>query len=150
MNITLNDLLKVPYLDGGRDLSGLDCYGQVWFGRQHIVARPLVRSYAHILCSNKSGMTEAFFSMLPMFEEVKPRHGAVGCCFRKDADGKDVLLHVGLVLFVDGQLRVLNTNAKSGPELMPLRQFDRLALDVRYYDDRHDSNLSKQAGQNPV
>ena len=150
MKLTLNDLLSVPYVDGGRDLSGLDCYGQVWFARHHIINRPLSRSYSHILCANKVGMTEAFFAMLPHFESVPARHGAVGCCFKKDADGQDVLLHVGLVVLVDGQMKVLNTNAKSGPELMPLRTFNRLALDVRYYDDRHDPNLPQQTGQNEV
>ncbi|OCH31839.1 hypothetical protein A6E13_16345 [Aliivibrio fischeri] len=141
--MTLNDLLAVPYVDGGRDLTGLDCYGQVWFARHHVINRPLSRSYSHILCANKLGMTEAFFSMLPNFEQVPAHHGAVGCCFKKDADGQEVLLHVGLVVLVDGQLKVLNTNAKSGPELMSLRHFNRLALEVKFYDDCLNYNLPK-------
>lgn len=144
MDVSLLDLLAVPYVDGGRDLSGLDCYGQVWYARQHVVRRPLSRSYAHILCANKEGMTAAFFAMLPAFIEVLPRHGAIGCCFKRDAEGTPILLHVGLVLNVDGQLKVLNTNAKSGAELLPVRGFNRLAVEVRYYDDSHDPGVPEQ------
>lgn len=139
--ITLNDFLKVPYVDHGRDLDGLDCYGQVFLARSLLFHRPLGDDYQHIHPDDKVAMTSAYFECLPNFKLVtsqNPPPGSVGCCFRKDANGNDVLLHVGLVVIVDGQIKVLNTSKKSGPEIMPLRSFTRLALDVRFYDDRND------------
>ncbi|MCP4867048.1 MAG: phage tail protein [Alteromonas sp.] len=143
--ITLNDFLKVPYVDHGRDLDGLDCYGQVFLARSLLFKRPLNGDYSHIHPDDKAAMTAVYFECLPNFELVTtptPPPGAIGGCFKKDAAGNDVLLHVGLVVVVDGQTKILNTGRESGPELMPLRAFKRLALDVRFYDDRHDKNLS--------
>ncbi|GAA4879756.1 hypothetical protein [Ferrimonas pelagia] len=148
-HFSVNDFLAVPYLDGGRDMDGLDCWGQVRLARALLFGRDMATSYGHILCANKPGMTDAFAQMLPRFAEVSPRPGAVACCFKPDAEQRPVLLHVGLVVEAEG-IKVLHTNAKAGPHLLPLRAFGRLSLDVRFFDDCHRDHLSQQAGQNPV
>ncbi len=146
---TVNDFLAVPYVDHGRDLDGLDCYGQVFLARSLLFHRPLAKEYQHIHPDDKAAMTAAYFDQVEHFELVTtplPPPGAIGGCFKKDAHGNDVLLHVGLVVAVDGQLKVLNTGRDSGPALLPLRAFRRMALDVRFYNDRHNPNLSQQVG----
>ena len=133
--MTVNDFLTVPYVDGGRSLAGLDCWGQVRLARAQLFNKDIARSYGHILCANKGGMTDAFIEMLPYFTEVAPKAGAIACCFRHNT-----LLHVGLVVEEQG-LKVLHTNAKRGGHLLSLSAFTRLALDVRYFDDSSNLNL---------
>ncbi|PSW53062.1 NlpC/P60 family protein [Photobacterium leiognathi] len=126
----INDFLTVPYVDGGRTLSGLDCWGQVRLARAKLFGKDLARSYGHVLCANKGGMTAAFSEMMPYFREVEPQAGAIACCFRHNT-----LIHVGLVVEEQG-LKVLHTNAKRGGHLLSLSAFERLALSVKYFDDQ--------------
>lgn len=138
--ITLSDLLKVPYVDHGRTLAGLDCYGQVFLARAYLLDRPLKGDFSYCHPDDKQTMTDIFCQQLPIFDPVMspiPPAGAIGCCFKKDVNGHDVLLHVGLAVEVEGQIKVLNTSRKSGAEIMPLRAFKRLSIDVRFYNDSH-------------
>ncbi len=71
--ITLNDFLKVPYVDHGRDLDGLDCYGQVFLARSLLFHRPLGDDYQHIHPDDKVAMTSAYFECLPNFKCHEPK-----------------------------------------------------------------------------
>ena len=145
MQVSANDFLDVPYVDGGRDMSGLDCFGQLRLARHLLFDKPLLESFGHITnngCEDHyEPMTEVYHQLKAGYEQCEPRPGAIACCFRHG-----LLLHVGLVVEDNGLLKVLHTNA-AGPHLMKIKTFDRLSTDVRFFDDRNDNNLSEQAGQ---
>lgn len=140
--ITLASIMTVPYVDGGRDLSGLDCWGLVRLVRHHHHGLPLLESFGRVSPDDKAGMTDGYLAVVSGFVETAPIDGAIACHFLGD-----VLWHVGVVVDECG-LKVLHTGRKLGrPCLSRLAEFERMALTTRYYIE-HDSSslLSQQAG----
>lgn len=140
--ITLASIMTVPYVDGGRDLSGLDCWGLVRLVRHHHHGLPLLESFGRVLPDDKAGMTRGYHDLVAGFVETAPVDGAIACHFLGDA-----LWHVGVVVDECG-LKVLHTGRKQArPSLTRLAEFERMAMVTRYYIE-HDnpSLLSQQTG----
>ena len=141
---TVNDFLQVPYVDGGRDWSGFDCWGCVRMARAELFGKSLMNAFGHVIPNRQQhhyqAMTDVFNQFKHQYQEVEPRPGAIAGCFKKG-----LLLHVGIVVNNNGRLAVLHTNA-SGPKLESLKSFNRLSLDVRYFDDCDHNHLPQQAG----
>ena len=142
MTKTLSDFLTIPYVDGGRDWTGLDCWGIVRAARYWLLNRPLLTSFGHIINNgghdHYQGMTAAYHSLKNHYQEVQPVPGAIACCFNQDT-----LIHVGVVVRSSNILKVLHTRYRTGPHLTSIRNFNRLAVDVRYFDDCHPDNFSQ-------
>lgn len=140
--IALKDFLSVPYVDGGRDWGGLDCWGIVRAVRYWLLNLPMLDSFGHITNNgghdHYQGMTAAYHELKNNYQEVTPAPGAIACCFNQGT-----LIHVGVVVTSGNQLKVLHTRYKTGPHLTSLRHFNRLAVDVRYFNDRHPDHLSQ-------
>ncbi|MCY1461339.1 hypothetical protein D9M71_789860 [compost metagenome] len=60
-------------------------------------------------------------------EECAPEPGAIAAVFRGE-----YLVHVGIVVHLDGQLKVLDTNP-GGPRIRPVRDFESTHQRVVYY-----------------
>ncbi len=131
---TVNDFLQVPYVDGGRDWAGLDCWGIVRLARSALFGKPLLESFGHILnkgCeAHHQAMTDVYHQLKDQYQEVLAKPGAIACCFKGG-----VLIHVGVVVSDGGMVKVLHTRAGNGAQLLNLRNFNRLSVDVRYFDD---------------
>lgn len=134
--IDLNQYLLAPYLDGGRTLQGLDCWGLLLLVREDLGCRPLP-SIGAITRREPAGMQHCYARTLSVVEECNPEAGAVAAVFRGKA-----LVHVGVVLEIDGRLAVLETNPKTGARWLRVRPFESQYAKVIYYRDR---NLSEQA-----
>lgn len=117
------------YVDHGRILPELDCWGLV---RAVLRERGvgLFPAFGAVHPDDKSGMTEAMTGLISTFATTPPTPDAIACLFRGE-----VLLHVGVVLAVDGVLVVLHTGRRTGPRLQPVESFLREygASNVRFY-----------------
>lgn len=136
---TLNELMMVPYVDHGRDLSGLDCWGFVRLVRHHYHHLPMLSSFGSVSPDDKSGMTKGYDQVVDGFCQTKPINGAIACHF-----AGDTLVHVGVVIEENG-LKVAHTGRKmKKPRLVRFSEFERMALITRYYIE-HDyiGGLSK-------
>ncbi|HIF9551112.1 TPA: phage tail protein [Photobacterium damselae] len=126
--MNLNELMAVPYVDHGRDLNGLDCWGLVRYVRHHHHHLPLLSSFGAVIPTDKAGMTQCYQSLVSGFKPVPPQNGAIACHFVGET-----LVHVGVVVD-EGGLKVLHTGRKfQRPKLDRIHHFERLALITRYY-----------------
>jgi len=132
--MTLNDLLKVPYVANGRLPTGADCYGLVRLARVHLFGKPWMPEHGAVEGGNKRAMTEAMLAESRNYRECQPVPGAWAAAFR----GR-LCTHIAIVVEVDGRRMILETDepgkGKHGPRLVGVRQFESRFLRVVYYDD---------------
>ncbi len=88
--VTLNNLMMAPYVDHGRDLSGLDCWGFVRLVRHYHHNLPMLASFGSVSPDDKSGMTKGYDQVVAGFCQTKPINGAIACHFVGE-----ILVHVG-------------------------------------------------------
>ncbi len=85
---------RVPYRDGGRDLSGWDCWGVVVYVGREIFGQAH-QEFAGVVASvqDDSAVVDAIGAKLPLYEECAAGAGAVTLL-----KSKGLPLHVGLLL----------------------------------------------------
>jgi cell wall-associated NlpC family hydrolase len=128
----INQYLSIPYVRGGRDTSGSDCYGLVRMARTELFGKRQLPLYADIKPGQFSEITQACESTV-LTEGLMPceaKEGAIATAWRAS-----VCIHVGLVVLADGRLWVLETDEPTGPCLTPIYDFERRYTKVIYYDD---------------
>jgi len=124
----IDDYLSVPYVDCGRDLKGLDCWGLVRHVLHHQFNLPLFESFGHVQPDNKRDLTQAFKHQVKSFSLSRPKPGAVAAGFR----GK-LLLHIGVCIEVNGQTQVLEISKKHGVSINQVRDFKRHYSKAEFY-----------------
>ncbi len=94
MSITINDLLGVPFVNGGRDLNGLDCWGLVM-----IVMKRLGQDFPdfNISCEDSLKINNTKSFMSNKFEVIKPNTGAIIGLYM-DRSTPDLVAHFGVCL----------------------------------------------------
>lgn len=137
----INSYLHSKYEDGGRGPFAFDCWGMY----RHVIANQsqiAIPSFQDISPDDKKGMTVAMRSLLPDYDPCKPEALAAACGMK----GK-LLIHIGTVIDIDGELKVLHTSRQYGPSLDPIHKFTRIfgADQTRFYrvKDSHCFNLSE-------
>lgn len=126
----MNRYLNIPYVNGGRDMQGLDCWGLVRLARHDLFGLDLLPLLNDLDADDKRSVTKQFYSVSTGFVRVAPMPGAIACGFI----GK-VCVHVGLVVNADGRLRVLETEDPHGVSCTPLAAFESRFTEVQYYDN---------------
>ena len=126
-NNSLDSYLTVPYIDGGRDFDGFDCWGLVRHILHFNLHQPLLDSYGFISPDDKINLTAAYQKVAPLFVQCQPQSGCIVACFKRG-----LLLHVGVVVEANG-LQVYHTGRKHGPLKTKLANFERLFFKVKYY-----------------
>lgn len=129
--MTLNDIMEIPYIDNGRDLSGCDCYGVVRLARHYLFGRELMPMFGAVDGSNKRQLTDAVKKTESSYRKCSRSPGAIATAWR----GR-VCLHVGVVVISDGRQMILES--ESGyrlPKLTPPRVFEARYSSVIYYDN---------------
>jgi hypothetical protein len=128
----INDWLRIPYRDHGRDWSGCDCWGLVRMVR-HALRGDLLASYGSIDPNDKTALTDAAGYVLDGggFQlRQEPGVGALATVWRGA-----LCLHVGIVVEVEGRLAVLETGRRIGVRWLRLADFRQVYRDVRFYDN---------------
>lgn len=128
MSAWINDYLQIPYVDGGRDCRGFDCWGMVRHVLHHHFGVPWLTSFGHVSPDDKVGMTDGYWQEQGAFVLGPCATGSVACGFRGDC-----LVHVGVVVS-NGQQQVLHTGRSHGPALNTPRAFRRLFERVEFYE----------------
>ncbi len=136
--IDLQQYLSVPYLEGGRDLAGLDCWGLVLMVRQALGLGPLP-SIGGAVASQPLAVDRAHSAVSVELDVCAPEPGAVAAVFKRQ-----LFVHAGVVVRIDGRLAVIETNPRVPPRILWLADFERTYFKVVYYRDR---NLPEQAGR---
>jgi hypothetical protein len=123
----LSRYLSAPYKDGARGPLAFDCYGLVIAVRHEIFGLPLLPSLGAVGRSRLRENTKAYRALSVGMDECQPEPGAIASAF-----AGDFLEHVGVVVHLDGQLKVLDTNP-GGPRIRPVRDFESCYQRVVYY-----------------
>lgn len=137
----MNRYLMTVYAPGGRGPDAFDCWGMVRDARYELFGRTLLPSYGAINPQNKRALTRACGAVVVQhLQECSPRVGAIAAGWA----GR-ICVHVGLLVDIDGQLAVLETDEPTGPCLTRLYQFESRYTRVTYYDDQNLSEHNARA-----
>ncbi|EJM70445.1 hypothetical protein PMI29_01606 [Pseudomonas sp. GM49] len=121
------DYLSAPYRDGARGPLAFDCYGLVNAVRHEVFGLPLMPSLGGVGRSKLRENTKAYREISAGLEECPPEPGAIASALIGE-----FLDHVGVVVYLDGQLKVLDTNP-GGPRIRTVRDFESRYQRVVYY-----------------
>ena len=123
----LTRYLSAPYKDGGRGPLAYDCYGLCIAVRHQVFGLPLLPSLGGVGRSRLRANTAAYLDISQGLEECAPEIGAIAAVFTGE-----YLAHVGVVVHLDGQLKVLDTSP-GGPQVRTVRDFESAYQRVVYY-----------------
>lgn len=133
--IDFHKYLTVPYVEGGRTLAGLDCWGLILLIREEMGLGELP-DIGGAVASQPLAVDRAHSEVSPQLDRCAAEPGAVAAVFR----GR-LFVHAGAVISVDGRLAVIETNPRVPPRILWLADFERTYFKVVYYRDR---NLPEQ------
>ncbi|AQS38568.1 hypothetical protein Sps_03441 [Shewanella psychrophila] len=124
MAVAYSSLLRyrtVPYVDGGRDMNGWDCYGLARYVAQTHYHYSELSMFDTILAANKRQLTKAYRAETTTLRRTNT--AADGCLVACLQQG--VCVHLGIVVEVseNNQLVVLHTGEKTGGLMTPLPLF---------------------------
>jgi len=127
----MNKFMRVPYVDGGRTLEGLDCWGLVLAVRQELGLPGLsddplaIRGNGAAVLCQFQGVSSGLVS------GQSPRPGTLAAVFK----GR-LFVHVGVVVEADGRLWVIETNPGVGVSMRSIPDFAAAYYRVVFYCDR--------------
>lgn len=127
--IDVHEFLKVPYLDRGRTMDGLDCWGQLLLVRDQLGMQSLP-DIGPVSRAEPIAMQREYGKVSSTLVEGLPCVGAIAAVFRGT-----LFVHVGVVLEIEGRLAVLETNEGSGPRWMRVQDFVNTYYKVIFYRD---------------
>lgn len=124
--------LRTRYVRGGRGPDEYDCWGLVRDARVELFGRVPLPMLVDAQPGDLRSITRAHHDVTALhgFRECRPRLGAI-------AEGwmASLCVHVGLVVQVDGELRILETDAPTGPCHTSIHRFSARFSRVLFYDD---------------
>ena len=135
--------LLAEYRDGARGecedgITYLDCWGLVREARHLHLGKRLLPSWANVRNTMPKLFTRAYQAEATSMDKCNPEPGAIAAVFRGS-----LMVHVGLVLELDGRLCVLEINPKSGARIRTVKDFEAPYLRVIYYRDRDDADANR-------
>lgn len=127
----VNTYLYSTYEDGARGPGVWDCWGLVRHVRHFELGHRLLPSYGSLRPKRPREAFQVYEAETPYLEQCEAEHGAIACVMT----GR-ICSHVAVVLESLTGLRVLETNAKRGPQCIALSRWLRDYPNVVYYRDR--------------
>jgi len=128
--VTLNDFIGKGYEDGARGPEKYDCWGLVREVRHKVYGLPLLSSFGHVRNTMPVEFTKAYRAVTGGMQKCEPEVGAVVAVFR----GK-LCIHAAVVVEIDGDMAVMEINAKTNCRWTRIAEFERNHLKVEYYRD---------------
>lgn len=126
----INAYLASSYVDGGREIGALDCYGLARLVRHRHCGKRLLPSFGTIRNTQPKEFTKAYQQESSNMEECPPEHGAIAAVFRGP-----LCIHVAVIIELENGLHALEINPKKGARLMRVSDFESQYLRVIYYRD---------------
>lgn len=124
--------LTATYVEGGRELPCLDCWGLVILARVELYGLPQLSNFGAVTRLTPVDMQRAYHAEVERaLVESEPAPGAIAAAMRGA-----LCVHVGLVVEKDGRLAVLDINPRCTPTIQRLADFEARYLRVIYYRDR--------------
>lgn len=123
--------LAADYEDGARGPDRYDCWGLVREVRHERYGKRLLPSWGDVRNTMPREFTEAYRAEAAAMELCDPEPGAIACVFRGA-----LMLHVGVVIEMEGRLEVLEINPKTGARRRRVQDFEAPYARVVYYRDR--------------
>ena len=130
MNTWINDYLSSVYVDGGREIGTLDCYGLARLVRHYHCGKRLLPSFGLIRNTQPKEFTLAYQEEAKNMQQCDLENGAIAAVFRGS-----LCIHVAVIIEVDNELHALEINPKKGARLMRIPDFESQYLRVAYYRD---------------
>lgn len=127
----VNKYLNTSYEDGARGPDKHDCWSLVRTVRHEEMGFRLLPSYGSLRPKMPREALRAYEAETPLLEQCAAEHGAIACVLT----GR-ICSHVAVILDSPTGLRVLETNAKRGPQFIALARWLRDYPNVVYYRDR--------------
>ena len=142
MTAWVHKYLECEYKDGarGEEVDGVvyhDCWSLVRHVIHHELGGRLMPSWGYVRSNMSKEFTKAYRAESESMEQCAPEVGAIAAVFRGS-----LMVHVGVVLQIDGRLAVLDINPKARCRWRTICDFEAPYAKVIYYRDR--SSLSKQ------
>lgn len=137
----MRQFLRTRYVRGGRGPVDYDCWGLVREARSALFGRASLPVLADARPGELRGITRATEHVIGLlgFVQCGPRPGAIATAWMAS-----LCVHVGLVVEVDGQLRILETDEPTGPCLTAINRFQARYTRVLFYDDQDLSRTDAQ------
>lgn len=136
--MTLNQFLSAPYREGARGPLAFDCWGLCIHVRHQVFGLPMLPSLGSVGKGMIRENTVAYRYLRKGMDECAPQPGAIAAVLRGE-----LCLHVGVVVEVEGRLKVLDTNP-GGPRLSIIQDFRDAYPRVVFYRDRVLSQQDEQ------
>jgi hypothetical protein len=131
--INVEDYLFQPYVKGGRELYGFDCWGLVLLVRAEL-GLPVLAGPRDANRDNPIAMQRLYRKVteqaLEPCQDLRP--GDVAAVFKAR-----VMVHVAVAVEIDGRMALLETNPGSGVRWMYLDRFLQTYYKVVFYRDRN-------------
>lgn len=127
----IEEMFEAVYTHGGRKWPMVDCYGFVMHARRIIFDKPIIDAESVNPGELKRITTsvDELSSKMSM-RKAEPSPGAIATAWKGS-----LCVHVGIVVEVDGSLRVLDIDHSSGVSLNKIKRFKSRFTDVIFYDN---------------
>lgn len=122
--------LTCEYEDGARGPDKFDCWGLVRHVLHSHLGGRLMPSWGHVRNTMPRLFTRAYKAEAADMVECGPCVGAIAAVFRGA-----LMIHVGIVIEVEGRLRVLEINESTGVRMKLVKDFESPYYKVKYYRD---------------
>lgn len=127
--MNVDKYLTAHYVDCGRQLPGIDCWGLVLLVRRELGLPELDSN--EVSGKDARGFTLAYRRQIRALEVCEPQQGAIAAAFRGS-----LCLHVAVVVEIEGRLAALEIT-ETGARWMRLPVFEQKYPRVIYYRDKH-------------
>lgn len=128
------EIMSAPYVDGGRDGQGIDCWGIVLWVRKKLLL-PDLPSIGGTIRSDKISPSRHYREISSTLEAGEPVNGSIAAVIRGG-----LFIHAGVVIVADGRTWVMDINPGSTAKLSTIDEFRSTHFKVIFYNDR---DLSK-------
>lgn len=116
---SINKFLSVPFVDCGRDMKGLDCWGLVRLAAHELFGIPWLPNHDDCSPDDKVGLTLRHDELSSSFRPVNyPQAGDIAGGYI----GKKCI-HVGICVEIGGRFRILHTRRRKGAQIVKLSLF---------------------------
>lgn len=119
--------MRAPYEDEARGPLAFDCWGLCRTIRAEVFGFAMLPSLGGVGRNRLRSNTKAYRELKQGMDECQPEPGAIAAVLSRDQ-----LSHVGVVVEVEGRLKVIDTNP-GGVQLRTVRDFESAYPRTVYY-----------------